>query len=293
MKQLSPAKVKRGRKLVAELSRICRNEPSFKSTLTRKYTVIATTTVTIPAGAYLFHGTVEPFSGGLKPGIDKIIWFSDSPKIAQLYIPKSGLTMYVDPHDIARPSKDKTDQKLQRELGIDYDYSQVEWDGQRLKSFPLPKGWEKIPTDTEVEKLMQERGLTEKRGSSFEIKMHGDKILKSDEVAQGRLFIAKVKEPLTILKKAKGEGDLMNPQHLDFAGFKGAKEKGEVDGVLIDDFAQSKEYGNFGHLSVGLFDTKKLEIKSIPAQYREWEYKSKGTPEYPNAPASFLHDLTS
>jgi hypothetical protein len=41
MKQLSPAKVKRGRKLVAELTQICRNEPSFKSALSAKYKIQA------------------------------------------------------------------------------------------------------------------------------------------------------------------------------------------------------------------------------------------------------------
>lgn len=264
---------------------------SFLHRVVTRYTpVFANRTVTIPSGAYLFHGSVEKFSGTLKAGGDGLIWFSDSPKIAQLYIPRAGITMFVRPTDVARPDQDEKIQKLQREIGIAYNYDEVEWEGRRLKSFPTPKGWDRIPKDEEVERLLEKSGF-EKDGNGFKIMMHGDKFLKAGEAAKGRLFVAKIKEPLTLWVKAKGDSDLTDLQYNDFDGFKKAKHSGH-DGVLIDDFAQSKEYGNFGHLSVGLYKLEKLDIiKVVPAQYREWDYKAKGTPEYPNPPPSYLYDI--
>jgi hypothetical protein len=247
-------------------------------------------TVTIPKGSILFHGSIEKFSGGLKPGIDGLIWFADSPKIAQLYIPMAGLTMYVSPEHVIKPDKDKNTQLVQKMLGIEYDMSKVEWDGHRLKSWPSPKGWEKLPKEKDIDDRMVRLGYKKDSHGYYALKVANNTILGPNEVQKGRLLIAKVKEPLKVWKKSEGEGDQMNVQYHDISGFKRAKAEG-LDGVLIDDFAQSKEYGNFGHLSVGLFDTKKLSVTSVEAQYREWEYKNKGTPEYPNAPEMFFSDL--
>lgn len=259
-----------------------------------KYLVMSINEVTIPAGAHLFHGTIEDFSTDLKGGgYDNIIWFSDSPKIAQLYIPKAGSKLFISPDSIARPSKDNDIQILQRELGIEYDYSDIKWERNTATSFKLAKGWNHVPKDVEIDKLMDDAGYEKRKHFSdpYVLRRHNGKFLKKDEVAKGRLFIARVKSPLKIWNKASGrDGDLMNLEYHDLKGFGKAKEAG-FDGVLINDFAQSEEHGNFGHMSVGLFDIKKLEIKQVPAQYREWDYKAKGTPEYPNAPEIFLHNL--
>lgn len=266
---------------------------TFKKTITNRYQIIGIHTVTIPVNSYLFHGTIENFSGKLRSGgYDNMIWFSDSPKIAQLYIPISGITAYLSADNIIRPSKKSYVQELQKQLGIEYDYSKVEWEGQHAKSYYNPKGWEKLPTEDDIDRLMKEKGFGTRQHSSdpFIVQVADTKILKEDEAQKGYLFIARVKEPLTLWKKAKGDSDLQDLQYHDLSGFKKMKEKG-LDGVLIDDFAQSKEYGNFGHLSVGLYSTDKLEVKKIPAQYREWTYKEKGTPEYPNPPEMFLHNL--
>jgi hypothetical protein len=266
---------------------------TFKKTIKARYQIISISTVTIPANSYLFHGTSAEVSGKLRGGgYDKMIWFSDTPKIAQLYIPVSGMTAYLSADNISRPSKKSYVQELQKQLGIEYDYSEVEWDGQRAKSYYNPKGWDKLPTEEDIDRLMKEKGFGSRKHSSdsFIVHVDKDKILKEKEAQEGRLFIAKVKEPLTLWRKAKGDSDLTDVQYHDLSGFKKMKEKG-LDGVLIDDFAQSKEYGNFGHLSVGLYSTDKLVIKDIPAQYREWTYKEKGTLEYPNPPEMFLHKL--
>lgn len=265
----------------------------FKRLVEAKYQVTAIETVVIPKNSYLFHGSAEKISGGLKGGgYDGMIWFADSPKIAQLYIPTAGITLYLGADTISRPSQDDHCQLLQKQLGIEYDYSDIEWDGQRPKSFANPKGWEKLPTEADVERLMKKGGFGTRKHSfdPFIIHVDSGKILKEKEAQKGRLFIAQTKEPLTLWRKAKGDSDLQDLQYHDLYGFQKMRERG-LDGVLIDDFAQSKEYGNFGHLSVGLYKTDKLDIKSIPAQYREWTYKEEGTPEYPNPPKMFLHSI--
>lgn len=267
----------------------------FKTSVLAKYCVLSgLPTVIVPKGSMLFHGSLEPFSGGLKPGGDGMIWFADNPNIAQLYIPESGGSMWLSARSLAEPNHDPTVQELQKKLGIKYDYSEVEWENQRAKSWRIPEGWKTTPTTDEVKTLMEKYGY-KSDGSNynpiFKVRVHGKKILEPNEIKKGRLFIAKVKEPLLVWKKALGESDLMNRQYNDIQGFKKAKKE-DLDGVLIDDFAQSKEHGNLGHASVGLYNTKKLEVKSIEAQYREWEYGNRGgTPEYPNPPPMFLHKL--
>lgn len=46
---------------------------------------------------------------------------------------------------------------------------------------------------------------------------------------------------------------------------------GGYDGIVINDFAQSEEYGNVGHVSYGLFANKDLHIKSIKGITHESE----------------------
>jgi hypothetical protein len=249
-------------------------------------------TVTIPKGAKLFHGTIEEFSGGLKPGGDGMIWFADEPQIAQLYLPKAGITVYPSNTSLMRPSKDRMIIAIQKLIGIKYNLEDVEWDHtDRATSYGLPKGWKSFPKEPDVEKLMDKVGFEKDHNDNYKIRFSDmDTVLKPGEAQQGRLFIATVKEPLNIWVKARGESDLTDLQYHDLKGFQIAKDK-QLDGVLIDDFAQSEEHGNFGHQSVGLFDTKKLSLRSIPAQYREWEYGAKGTEEYPNAPAPIFRKL--
>lgn len=246
--------------------------------------------VTVPAGSYLFHGTLESFSSKLSPGGDGLIWFADTPKIAQLYIPHSGGVLYTGPEQLKRPTESAAVRELQKKLGIEYNYDEVEWENHRLVSYPLPRGWTHFPSDRDVEELLKKAGYESKGHGVYPVRMHSGRILEPDEVIQGRLYIAKIREPLILWSKATGESDLMDLQYHDIKTFNDAKKKG-LDGVLIDDFAQSEEYGNFGHLSVGLFDTDKLDVKNKPAQYREWDYQAKGTPEYPNPPPMYLHKL--
>ena len=56
--------------------------------------------------------------------------------------------------------------------------------------------------------------------------------MKPGEADTGRLFIATVKEPLTVWVKASGEPDLTDLQYHDLKGFGIVQDKG-LDGVII------------------------------------------------------------
>jgi hypothetical protein len=98
---------------------------------------------------------------------------------------------------------------------------------------------------------------------------------------------------MRIYVMSRGEGDLTDVQYNEFDFFEELERRG-FDGLLIDDFAQSEEWGNFGHLSVGLFASaaRDLDVNERPAQYREWEReRENSTPEYPERVQPYFQAL--
>lgn len=253
--------------------------------------------VTLPAGSPLFHGSIEPIEGPLRVGPDGVLWFADVPAIAQLYIPCSGITMHA-PVDIFRlPSKDPSVQAVQRFLGIDYDLLQVRWDrsGWRADSFYPPDGWDRIPRAADIVDRFRERQISvdgDGLHARVELKLDGERVMGPDECSEGTLFVARPRRDMRIYVLSHGEGDLMSPQYREYEHFADLAREG-YDGVLIDDFAQSKEWGNLGHMSLGLFReaTKDLDVTSRFAQYREFEMQHWGTPEYPAASPPYFARL--
>lgn len=108
---------------------------------------------------------------------------------------------------------------------------------------------------------------------SWKLKMKktddGYVILPSDYREVGRLLIIKPKEDLRIFDLTEGgrvSGDLMDLDYHKLDLFRKVEEEG-YDGIKINDFAQIESEGNFGHHSIGLFESTipKLDIVSIPA----------------------------
>lgn len=96
----------------------------------------------IPKGTVLYHGTGEQFdkSKVLPGGYDRLFWTTDSKDVARSYIPSAGGFLHTSTDHITTPTKDSHTQNVQKKLGIDYDYDNVEFDNSgRAKSyFPAP-----------------------------------------------------------------------------------------------------------------------------------------------------------
>jgi len=254
----------------------------------------------LPAGTVLFHGTCEDFPaeeirGG---GYDQVIWTADSSTIAQSYIPLSGISGITGPEEISRPSKDPIIQQLQKQICIEYDYSDIKWDYKNMAiRFKLPQGWDDLPTYEEVTQLMLNAGWEKSVYGTFRLRYTYEdgpdgksipRLFAPGEKLIGRLFIFTALEPLKIYDNTRGgetESDLLNLEYHKIDLFRDAEEA-EYDGIKINDFAQSKYWGNLGHTSIGLFEQarEKLSWVAIPAVNFEWDENTPQnttiTPEY-------------
>ena len=99
----------------------------------------------------------------------------------------------------------------------------------------------------------------------------GWRVLPNGSRMIGRLLTIKPKRDLRLLDFTLGgeiEGDLMDVDYHRIPEFRKA-EKAGYDGVVINDFAQSNNYGNTGHISYGLFGrvVKDLIITEQPATH--------------------------
>lgn len=103
----------------------------------------------VEKGTELFHGTVEAFNKkDIKTGAyDDVLWTSDSSAISQTYIPTSS-RIYINTSGFTEPSKDKDTVSMQRQLGIEYDYSEVKFgDSNRAESYKSAPCFKKITDD--------------------------------------------------------------------------------------------------------------------------------------------------
>ena len=221
----------------------------------------------------LFHGTCERFVGALKPGgYDGVCWFAESPRVAQTYIPENGITTYFPrPHDYefegwVQPHKGVV-AGLLKMMGIEI--FDAEYDGLgRCKSFPVVSGH---PKWSDLIEFVHSLGY-EPRNGLYELKTcfqtigntEYEVVRPADYKMPGRLYIAD-RTDLNLLDMGEA-GDLNNPAYNWIERFRWAEEKG-YDGITIADYAQSKNYGNVGHISHGVFASAipKLTVTAIDA----------------------------
>jgi len=242
------------------------------------------------------------------------VWTTDTSAISQTYIPQSGASVYISAEHISAPSDDPMVQDIQKKIGIVFDYSEVEWDKYRASSWrPAPvfadidnddvTSWfdkQKKKNDYVTDKIKSELGYVPKEmeyndndhNYTFVVKTTGNTALPSDYRMKGRLFVITPKEDLNVYDMTYGgkiDGDLTDPDYKKVGFFDKLKKSG-YDGVKINDWTQTEEFGNFGHKSIGLFKDglKKCGIEVIPdvtypkefermADERDWdseEYKA-------------------
>lgn len=233
----------------------------------------------------LFHGTGAMFDDPPRPGSDGLFWCALDPATAQNYIPATGGKVFagfssyeknqsVAPHQndpffsIALSLSDAAPSDVQRDFRG------------RATSYRIPKGW---PTYQDVGKHIEEvLGYENQhqgsgshryalRSTGWDAVLQLPTIVHNDYREVGQLLIIEGFEHLRLLDISTGEGDLSNPQHSKLRLFAQARAQG-YDGMVIDDFCQSENWGNVGHTAVGFFDhaIPDLTIHAIDACRHEW-----------------------
>jgi hypothetical protein len=130
---------------------------------------------------------------------------------------------------------------------------------------------------------------------SWELKIKGNhEILPAEHREKGRLLVIIPKRDMNIFDISTGESDLLNPQYHKLDLFDALQKKG-YDGVKIDDYAQTEQYGNVGHASIGFFKSalSNMDIKEITDVVHPRDINKKESDEYSKWKAmneSVLHD---
>lgn len=222
----------------------------------------------------LFHGTCERIEGPLRPGGDGLLWMSDSPAIAQQYIPAAGLEIMCSrpsPYEMdnrVRPDRESVLYRIACGLA-GRTVEDVEFDQYgRLLSWGIPDGWPTYRQVTDhVETVLgyapADSGCYWLRAA---VEDGAERVMPADWTMPGTLFVA-LADGLRLKDIRQGEeSDLTLYEHNNLCGFRQAAEEG-YDGVVINDFAQTTKYGNLGHRSFGLNERglSKAEWTSLPA----------------------------
>lgn len=247
----------------------------------------------------LFHGTLGGLDGPPRPGgYDQVWWTAETSAVAQCYIPATGGTTYVSvsAYELdqgVRPSPTSPLYALACELGPAA--TGVEVDGQgRVRSWRMPAGY---LTNREVVRHIEDVLGYKNRGiggdCAYELRtlgwdpVRGAKVVAAEYKAPGSLVIVTGGfEAMRLYDASTGESDLTDLQYHRTELFRQLKGAG-YDGVVIDDFCQSKTWGNVGHRSVGFFAPaiERLVLEVVPAVRFDWgesrqDLQVVDTPEY-------------
>lgn len=204
----------------------------------------------------LFHGTCEQFDlidGG---GYDGMVWTTNSPAIAQTYIPLSGIEAMV-----SAPDRFGLDQGIRPDKhgfwpafaaqACGLEHADIEWSqhGQAMSW-----GFKKHVTYREAVAALETLGYDLSSGPiwvSQQIVDGRTLTMPADWRMPGRLLFCKMDPTWRWLDVSRGESDLTDLQYHAHDVFERAASEG-YDGVIIDDFAQHRMHGNVGHRSWGL-----------------------------------------
>lgn len=143
----------------------------------------------------LYHSTGEKFEGDLRGGgYDKILWTTESSIISRAYIPASGSKTIVSTDYITGPNQSEFIQKLQKQIGIVYDYSDMKWKGSFVSSYKIAPVFEKINKEYyDALKLLTQKQneYNEIRDEIIDIK---DMSEKKEKLKQANIIYSEVKE---------------------------------------------------------------------------------------------------
>lgn len=247
----------------------------------------------------LFHGTLGGLDGPPRPGgYDQVWWTAETSAVAQCYIPATGGTTYVSvsAYELdqgVRPSPTSPLYALACELGPAATGVETDALG-RVRSWSMPAGY---LTNRDVVRYIEDvlgysnRGIGGDR--TYELRTlgwdpaNGAKVVAADYKAPGSLVIVTGGfEAMRLYDASTGESDLTDLQYHRTGLFRQLKEAG-YDGVVIDDFCQSKTWGNVGHRSIGFFEhaISRLQVEVVSAVRFDWgpergDLSATDTPEF-------------
>jgi hypothetical protein len=229
----------------------------------------------------LFHGTCEPIEGRLRPGgYDGVFWTSDSPMIAQSYIPASGgsqgFSFSLDhrlSEPVQPPDRRCTSVEFSAAIQSGHRLKAVEYDDcGRVRSYAWHGELAQWPRVAQVLQFVEALGY---RKSSYThgawIKTAGLRPIDDDPAGRckdvltqdllpqsyrmaGQLWmLPKLEYRWTDIANGK-DSDLTDLDYHKTEIFRRAQRLG-FDGMVINDFAQTDHWGNLGHVSYGLFES--------------------------------------
>ena len=225
----------------------------------------------------LFHGTSEEILGDLRGGgYDQICWTAYSPDIAQNYIPEAGLRTRIrvpSSYELKEAPTPGGCAFYSLAVQMGYEAQDIEYDrSNRARSWRWSlKG---RPTNAEIIRFVEESLGYPQVDGAYDLKCTLDNgsfvYLPADFKLAGRLYILRGKERLRIFGETV-DGDLLDPAYHKLKTFEAIREAG-FDAVEISDYAQSRNWGNVGHSSLGLFPSgiAKLSIDYVDAVNFDW-----------------------
>ena len=248
----------------------------------------------------LFHGSSAIIDDNLRGGpYDGVMWTAEVPNVAQNYISVASVRTWVqgpstwEKNERVVPHKAFELPLLRQMKRLPASFSVVHDTMGRAQSWNHANG-DRMPTQADLFHFIeQDLGYRENDRGLFELKLEyregpdgmQQHILPANYRKPGNLYIMEGRERLRILDVAEHtEGDLQNPQYHAVGLFRHAAAKG-YDAVRIHDFAQSKNWGNVDHTSIGLFPSglAKVMMTSTPARHFDWPedgLTTTMTPEY-------------
>jgi hypothetical protein len=234
---------------------------------------------------FLFHGTSARFDDAPRPGgYDGVFWTAEHSTVAQSYISRIGGTVscWVEAHQLdrpVRPTKHDPLYLIAKSIGPVAD--EVTWDnwGHAISWRCQPGCITYRQVCAHIEEKMGYKNTSAGSGRSYEItagpwdpKTETQSFVDAGFKRQGTLLIIEGFQGMSFLDISLGEPDLQEVQYHSVDVFRRAEQQG-YDGVIIDDFTQSKSWGNVGHRSIGFFAPAiaRLTTTAVPALRYDWE----------------------
>lgn len=236
----------------------------------------------------LFHGTTGTLNGPAQVGgYDKVFWSARTSCIAQTYISAGSSQLAVVEHyeldELVRPNQNCVLHAIARTLCPAHD-PQAQYDrlGQATSwcAFKLPDGSNltkkhivqelcRLGYGSDIDASGGFRALV--KVSAFDSNTKLPKVQPKSYLPAGQLLIIEGFSDMRFASIATGDPDLTAIQYHRHEFFQAARSQG-FDGVIIDDFCQTKTWGNVGHESIGFFEhaLQRLTTQSIDATHFEW-----------------------